>query len=126
MDDILIITCIIVFALGYYVGEAVALFKVRQQIRKFTKILGYDIDEEIRKSQEDIQIIRVRKLETEVVNNVLYLYDKETRDFICQGSSMSELAELAKERKNIVGAVVTHGEQVFMFADGKSEEYKFQ
>ena len=123
--EILIILSI--FLMGYFVGEAVTLFRVRQMVRRFTKLLGYDLDEELRKAQEEEnKVFLVRKLETEEVNNILYLYDKDTRDFICQGSSMSELAELAKKNKNIVGAVVNHGEQVFMFADGKSEEYKFQ
>jgi hypothetical protein len=52
-------------------------------------------------------------------NNILYLYNREDETFVCQGSSLEELAVLAKEYKNIKYAAVLHDDDVVAFVDGK-------
>jgi uncharacterized membrane-anchored protein YhcB (DUF1043 family) len=124
----IIIICSIALLVGFHLGESVAIWRVRKNIRQIAKSLGMDLDKDLAELQEqrETKILKVRRLEIEKVNDMLYLYDKETRDFICQGSSMQELAKLAKEYKNIIGAVVIDGDRVFTFTDGQSEEYKVQ
>lgn len=122
MDIVSFIFLCVIFAAGYFVGEAITLFRLRESIKDIAKALDIDISE--KSNIEEIKVVKIRRLETESVNDTLYLYDKETRDFICQGKTMDELAKLAKEYKSIIGAVVLHGDKIFMFTDGVSKEHK--
>ena len=54
--------------------------------------------------------------------DILYLFDNDSDEFICQGSSVQELAKLAKELKNVSVAAVKHGDKIFAFKDGESVE----
>jgi hypothetical protein len=57
-------------------------------------------------------------LTVEKANNILYLYEKNTDNFICQGSTLEELATLAQKYKNIKYACVLNGDEVYAFVDG--------
>lgn len=116
MIDIIFIA--LVFVCGFFAGEAVTLFRMRRYIIKMASELKINIEEEAEKNTE---IQKVRTLETEVHNDVLYLYDKDTRDFICQGQTLDELAKIAKEYKKISGAIVLHNDKVYAFKDGHSQ-----
>jgi len=50
------------------------------------------------------------------------LYDRETNDFICQGKSLQQLAELSRKYKKIEYASVKHGEHFVAFIEGKVTE----
>lgn len=114
---------IIAFAFfGYLIGHVHALFRVKKLIKKVAQDNGIDLDE--LEYKESVVVRRVKRLEVEQINDIFYLYEKDTRDFICQASSIEELAKLAKEYKNIVMATVIHDNKVFMFHDGNSKEYK--
>jgi hypothetical protein len=47
------------------------------------------------------------------------LYDCDTNDFICQGNSLEQLAQLSREYKKIEYATVKHGEYFVAFIEGK-------
>ena len=66
----------------------------------------------------------VMQLFVEKANNTLYLYDKNDNTFVCQGSSLEELATLAKKYKNIDYAAVMIDKEIYAFVDGivKSEQ----
>lgn len=113
----------IIFSVGYFLGEAVTLYRLRESIKDIAKALDIDISEFESEKSDDVKVIKVRRLEAETVNDTIYLYDKETRDFICQGKTMAELAKFAKDYKSIIGAVVLHGDKVFVFSDGDYKEY---
>ena len=61
----------------------------------------------------------VYKLETRLVDDIILLYDRESNDFICQGNSLEQLAQLSKEYKKIEYASVKHGEHFVAFIEGK-------
>jgi hypothetical protein len=61
----------------------------------------------------------VYKLETRLVDDIILLYDRETNDFICQGNSLEQLAQLSKEYKKIEYASVKHGDYFVAFIEGK-------
>ena len=84
---------------------------------------GVDIDAELEKRKTEEEAQQIAKLEVEEHNNILYLYHRESRDFVCQGKSLEELATLAKKYKNITHGVVLHNQKVFVFVDGISKEY---
>lgn len=117
-----LIELFIIFGLGYFVGKAHGYYKMASAIRELLEDMDIDIEKDLLgKTEETTQ--SVHKLEVETVNETLYLYDKETRDFICQGNTVQELAKLAKDYKNITLAAVMHGEKVFTFTDGESKEF---
>ena len=59
------------------------------------------------------------KVKVEEVNNVLYIYDSETDEFICQGNTIDEAAENFSKRKGIVSASLTHNNTTVCVIDGK-------
>ena len=85
---------------------------------------GLDLEKElgIVKANEENKVDKVYKLKVEQHGDMLYLFDKESDDFICQASSVQELAKLASEYKKINLAAVMHGDKVFAFKDGTSTE----
>lgn len=87
---------------------------------------GLDLEKElgIVKAKEENKVEKVHKLNVEQQGDMLYLFDKESDDFICQATSVQELCELAKKYKNVNMAAVLHGDKVFAFKDGISTEIK--
>lgn len=87
---------------------------------------GIDLEKELGvvKASEENKVEKVHKLKVEQHGDVLYLFDKESDDFICQALSVQELCELAKKYKNVNMAAVLHGDKVFAFKDGVSTEIK--
>lgn len=118
MDLLLILISI---GFGFFLGHLFAAIKFKNLIYRLAKEEGIDLEKEIK--AEEKPITEVHKLEVEEIGNVLYLFDRETKDFVCQGSTVEELAKLCKEYKNIVAATVVHQGKVFMFVNGFSKEY---
>lgn len=119
----------VVFYFGYLVGEAVSMWRLRNIMRNLAESMGIDVDQELAKMQKEIsnvKVVKIANLETETHGDMIYLFDKEHNDFICQAKSVEELAKLAKEIKHIDKALVHHNDKKFIFVDGKSEEYNFQ
>ena len=114
----------IVLMLGYMLGKIHAYFKIARILRDMAEAVGIDIDKELNKKQTvNPEQKIVYKLKVEAHGDMLYLFNKDTDDFICQGSSVQELAKLAKEYKNIGLAAVMYGDRVFKFTDGNSTEF---
>jgi len=99
---------ILILALGWVMGEFYTVYKLRKNLRT------YIIVEEAKPT--------VFKLETELVDDIILLYDRETNDFICQGKSLQQLAELSRKYKKIEYASVKHGDYFVAFIEGKVTE----
>jgi hypothetical protein len=99
---------ILILALGWVMGEFYTVYKLRKNLRTYLII-------------EEAKPI-VFKLETELVDNTILLYDRETNDFICQGNSLEQLAQLSREYKKIEYASVKHGDYFVAFIEGKVTE----
>lgn len=56
--------------------------------------------------------------------DTLYLYDKDTNAFMCQGETVKELAGSLFSYKNIKFAYIEHGEKIYHFVDGEVKEQK--
>ena len=113
----LIILCL-VFWLGYQIGYASLSYKLRHLLYKEAKKQGIVIPYQDKLLEEE-QLPTVPLLMVEKSNNILYLYNREDETFVCQGSSLEELAVLAKEYKNIKYAAVLHDDDAVAFVDGK-------
>ena len=100
-----LIDIILILALGWVMGEFYTLYKLRKNLRTYLII-------------EESKPV-VFKLETEEVDDIILLYDRETNDFICQGNSLEQLAQLSREYKKIEYASVKHGDYFVAFIEGK-------
>ena len=100
---------ILILALGWVMGEFQTLYKLRKNLRTYLII-------------EEPTKPNVYKLETELIDDIIFLYDRETKDFICQGKSLEQLAQLSREYKKIEYATVKHGDYFVAFIEGKVTE----
>jgi hypothetical protein len=73
---------------------------------------------------EDKPVVEICKLHTEKINDMLYLFNYDTKDFVCQSDTIEGLAKCAKEYKNINLAAVVHDDKLFLFRDGFVKEQK--
>lgn len=107
---------LVVFCVGFYVGESIFAYRIRHLIYKEAKSQGIliDLDE---KSKPTID-----KLFVESTNDMMYLYEYEKNTFICQGKTLGELARLAQKYKNIQYAIVEHNKEMLVFVDGSVKE----
>jgi hypothetical protein len=105
--------------IGYHVGYSVLVWRIKDILIKEAKSEGLDVS----MFEEQKPTNTVSQLFVERANNVLYLYDKEANSFICQASTLEDLARLAKEYKNIKYAAVMdeQADIVVAFVDGRVE-----
>lgn len=123
----LFLIIVVAFVAGFVVGEGMVLYKLRHVLRTLADGHGIDVDKELEKLQKEqeqaIIIQQIHRLEIEQVNDMLYLYDRTSDNFVCQATSIDELAKLSKSYKNIKVATVIHDNKIFIFNDGVAEEY---
>ena len=109
-----------IFWLGYQVGVSVTAYRLRYLVYREAKRKGLvkEVDLDLEEK------LTVMQLFVEKANNTLYLYDKYDNTFVCQGSTLEELATLAKKYKNIDYASVMIDKEIYAFVNGtvKSEQ----
>jgi hypothetical protein len=111
-----------IFWLGYNLGQMVLSWQLRDIIRNEARKEGLKVDDEYNVIEDKKP--KVAQLIIEKVNNILYLYERDTDDFVCQGSTLEELATLAQKYKNIKYAAVMIDEEIYAFVDGKVKTEK--
>lgn len=107
-----------IFWAGYQSGGAVTSYRLRHLIYKEAKRLGLTSKADQVLFDDSEETPDVLQLVVEKANNILYLYERGTDNFICQGSTIDELATLAQKYKNVKYAAVMYGEQVYAFVNG--------
>jgi hypothetical protein len=118
MIEILIL--LVVFGIGFYVGESVFAYRIRHLIYKEAKERGIIISNPDFDIEDDKP--NIVKLFIEKANDTMYLYDYEENTFLCQAKTIDELASLAQKYRNIKYAVVAHEDDMFMFVNGSVKE----
>jgi hypothetical protein len=111
-----IIILAIVFYIGYQIGMSVFAYRIRHLLYKEAKARGMDIDAKLLNLEENKPT--VAQLFIEKANNMMYLYEYEDKTFICQATTVDELALLAQKYKNIKYAAVADGDNMLMFVEG--------
>jgi len=111
----------LVFWIGYEVGIAITAYRLRHLVYKEARRIGLvkEIDTDL---EEETTI--VEQLYIEKTNDVLYLYNREDKTFLCQAKSLDDLAILAKKYNNVKYAAVMIGEEIYAFIDGKVKSEK--
>lgn len=114
-----LIFIIVIFGCGYALGEFVAVYRVHRYLITISKKAGIDLEKEL---DETNQVSLISKLSTEVVNDIIYLYDMDDKTFICQGKTIEELAKLTLEVQKIEQAIVLHDKSIFVFDNGTAHK----
>lgn len=117
MLDIIIIVAI-AFYFGYQIGQHVMAWQLRFLLKEVATKEGLKVDEKFNVLDEKEDTPRVAKLYIEKEKDILYLYDYDQKEFVCQSATIEGLAKLAKEYKNIDYAAVIDGDKTFMFVKG--------
>ena len=105
---------IILFVVAFWMGGVYVGYKIRKQIFQIAKEQGIDISEVSEPQVKTVPILQVEKH-----NDVLYLFENNSNEFMCQGFSVEELADKLTKYKNIDVALVKHGAENFWFVNGK-------
>jgi hypothetical protein len=105
---------------AYNVGVSVTAWRLRDLVYKEAKARGMvtKADQELFEGQKEKQEVNVTQLIVEKVKDVLYLYERDTDNFVCQGATLEELATLAQKYKNIKYAAVLCGNEIYAFVNG--------
>lgn len=105
-DDYFFITY--VFALGFFIGSMWMKNRIKKELIEHG-IIKY----------KDSKSEKVTKLITEIHHNVIYVFEKGTDTFVCQGRSIDELAKKIFKQNQIHIAIVEHDSSILMFIEGK-------
>ena len=120
MDMMTILEFIAIFAFGWWAGQIYMLLKFRKNLKKIVEDAGMTMDEWAETVNDlTIKAVKVPNLFTEQSGNSIMLYSKDTGAFVCQASSIDELAMLANEYNKINVAIVKHDDNEIYFIDGK-------
>jgi hypothetical protein len=106
-----IIIYISIFALGWIIGNQFLLIKLRRAFLAEAERRGIDLES----LEEDDEEEEVPTFFTELDNGVIYVYNKKNNAFICQGSTLDEVAS----RCSVKVAKVLHDKSVLVFVNGK-------
>jgi hypothetical protein len=84
---------LVVYTIIVWIGGAVSGWKAREEHAK--QLTERFIEQLQQSSEEDASVIQIN---IEKHNNVFYVYDKETNEFMAQGSSKDEVETNLKKR----------------------------
>lgn len=102
---------VIVFVIGFLLGEVFFAYRVRKTLTRLYE----------NPSLRVIEMPTVAKLKTEKVDDSLLLYDAADT-FICQAKTFEELTTLISERTDIKYAAIMHDNKIFTFIEGVMTE----
>ena len=107
------------FAFGWFAHSAYVAWKLNRIIRRIAKEHNISIEEMMEQVSQENKVIKVPYLFTEAVDNSIMLFNKETKQFICQAASLEDLAKNLMDHNKIKFAVVSHNDENLWFVEGK-------
>jgi len=119
MDLYIILALIQGFIFGWIVHKMIVNYQVRKVLEMIAKRHNISLEEMAEEVFKEQKLIRVPFLFTEAVDNSIMLYNKETKQFVCQAPTVEELAKKLFEYQKIKYAVVDHDKQRLWFVDGQ-------
>ena len=124
---ILLLFCVVIFFSGYMFGSLRAWAEISRKLKEAADSIGMDLDKEFeeleqKKSEQHgrkMIVSKIENFELETHNDVLYLFNTDTNSFVCQGSTLEEIAKTLSEVKKIKIAMVNHNDKNIWFVDGE-------
>ena len=129
MDDFYtLIEIIIIFAVGYYIGEFIAVMRM---VSLYERLTGRELEiEDIEKlNADDSHVLEVAKsmmFKTETINDTLYLYNVEQNSFVCQGSTLEDICKKCVEYTKLTDVFVFHEKQAYHYDGEVIEKVKHE
>jgi len=108
-----ILSSIIFFAAGWYIGRLLLMLRVSVNINDMLNSKQIIFN----KPQDKIKSAPVYTAEEH--NGVMYLYDITTKAFVCQAPTLADLATHLYKHENISLALVVYGEITMWFVEGQ-------
>ena len=114
------------FIFGWIACRFYMAYKLRNALKKIAEENGLTI-EELGESLFEMQgistkAIRVPNLFTELTDNSILLYNKDTGNFVAQAETVQELAEHVYKFNKISFALVNHDDKQVWFVEGKVKD----
>jgi hypothetical protein len=104
---------ILIFLLGWTVGVKFYMYRLEKDLKEYAKDNGIKIEE------VDGKPSIVPTLTVDIQEGVLYLYDKKSNTFLCQGTSIDELANSLVQFNKIPKARVEYLNHTLLMDNGK-------
>ena len=85
----------------FYIGVLVGTFLTVALIKLMAAIIRHTIEDDIdKKIKEGLEKLKERIIPSRIerVNNMLYIYNKETEEFLGQANTMKELSDVLEKR----------------------------
>lgn len=104
---------VVILASAYFVaGYLVAT-------RRFERLMQKAVEEYV--SDQQVSARRLLSLSHEVINNVHYFYNVQNHSFVCQGTTLEEVAATYYSSDSKRVGVFKHSEnnRIYWFVDGK-------
>ena len=112
-----LLTYLSFFIFGYWVASKIIAFQMQFMIRRLAKEHNIDISD--LDEETEVKPVAIPILITESVDkHGILLYDGKN-NFMCQGTSLEEVAENLLKYKNIKVAIILHKDNKVLFVDGK-------
>lgn len=119
-----IFTLFVLLYIGFILGQAYQIFKIRSMIRRIARDNDINLEEMLYDSGEEENKKEIMVLEAEKINGTLLIYNKITNEFICQADTIEEAAEMFDKRKKDVYGLIKYDEKDLMFVSGKIQRSK--
>jgi hypothetical protein len=112
-----------IFASGWVCGQFFMTYKLRRAIKKIAEENGMTLEEIVEMFDQanglETRVIKVPNFFTEVADNSILLYNKDTGRFMGQAKTIEELAEHIYKFEKVKFALVNHESKQFWFVEGK-------
>jgi len=112
---------LLAFSVGWYAGQMYLSWQLKKKMEQVCDQLGIPFGKYKIEDITEIKVNRVPNMFTEYEGNSVYLYNKDSGNFVCQGSSLEDLARTVN--KEYTAAIVFDKEQKIIFHDGKIQPY---
>lgn len=127
-DFYTLLEIIIIFGIGYCIGEFLAVMRM---LRLFEHLTGKELElEDIENLETDEEYVasvaRSMLFKTETINDMMYVYSMDEDTFVCQGSTIEELCKKCREYTKLSDVFVFHEKQAYHYDGEVIEKVKHE
>jgi hypothetical protein len=126
-DFYTLLEIIIIFGIGYCIGEFIAVMRM---VSLFEHLTGKELElediENINDGEHILEVARSMMFQTETINDVMYVYSMDENTFVCQGSTIEELCKKCREYTKLSDVFVFHEKQTYHYDGEVIEKVKHE
>ena len=127
-DFYTLLEIVIILAVGYHVGEFIAVMRM---LSLFEHLTGRELEiEDIENINNDgepvLKVARSMMFQTETINDTLYLYSIDQNNFVCQGNTLEDICKKCAEYTKLSDVFVFHEKQAYHYDGEVIEKVKHE